>query len=180
METGKFYTPSIEEFYVGFEYEIGILEIDAVNLKQGKTVGDYIKNIELGILNAPYKLSWHKSIFEQYDIFDITSSLIVKNRIRVKYLDKDDIEEYGFKHDPNEDQEETPCQFDIHGYSSGYILDHQDTELKTAYIMYHFPDNFVIIESIVNCGSGKENMLFRGTIKNKSELEQVLKMVIIK
>ena len=161
MSDLKYYTPSIEEFHVGFEYEY--------------------RNHDGTVKNNTVLNYWNKStISDLNELSYVERGLQTPNNTRVKYLDKDDIESLGFTHDPNEDQEETPCQFDIHGYSSGYILDHQDTELKTAYIMYHFPDNFVIIESIVNCGSGKENMLFRGTIKNKSELEQVLKMLNIK
>ena len=155
----RFYQPSIEEFYVGFEYEIGILEIDAVNLKQGETVGDYIKNIELGILNAPYKLSWHKSIFEQYDIFDITSSLIVKNRIRVKYLDKDDIEDCGFT-----------------GQSANKTYYKRD-----GYRLTYWPNEPIWLTSIYKVyGIDDEIKIFDGTIKNKSELKMILKMLNIK
>jgi hypothetical protein len=98
---------------------------------------------------------------------------------RVKYLDKEDIEELGWAYDVNESGEESPNLISEHGYSSAFAIDKQLTELETCYLLYHFPDGFLIIDSIFKCGSGRENMLFRGFIKNKSELKKLMNQLNI-
>ena len=72
METNKYYTPSIEEFYVGFEFEI---------LNRG--------------------IEWSKTYYGSSRLALLESSiseLINKDYIRVKYLDSSDIESLGFKY----------------------------------------------------------------------------------
>lgn len=140
----KYYTPEFHEFHEGFEY------ID--NLFNVNTTKRFIyKEVD----------GWRKSFFIKG---------IDNNQIKVKCLDRKDIEILGWKYDPNEDNEEQPDMFDIHGYSKGYHKINNDIQ----YILYHFPNNFVIIESIKNNSSGYENMHFRGYIKNKSELKKIM------
>jgi hypothetical protein len=64
MEDNKYYIPQIEEFHVGFEYE----------------------------LEDPITKLWVKFIFEEDKLWFVKS-----NKVRVKYLDKSDIESLGFK-----------------------------------------------------------------------------------
>ena len=69
-ETKKYYTPEIEEFHVGFEYE---------------------EQVE------PGKWAWntcHPNTFEK--LYDWDSMDMLKIRTRVKYLDQEDIESLGF------------------------------------------------------------------------------------
>jgi len=71
----KYYTPSIEEFHVGFEFETSYLE-------------DYD--------------TWKKVTLEFDDFGFYTSTWEVDSNpteFRVKYLDKEDIESLGFKFD---------------------------------------------------------------------------------
>lgn len=68
----KYYTPSIEEFYVGFEYEENV----------------YNKVSETSANN-----SWVKKIFSQETYIHIEDDF----NYRVKYLDQEDIESLGFK-----------------------------------------------------------------------------------
>lgn len=151
MET-KYYTPTIDEFHVGFEFE---------SCSYGQN-------------------DWTKRVFES-DQFDILSKISNSGHsqkvLRVKYLDQEDIESLGWKHDFNDDGEEIPNLRDKHGYSLGFSIDKQSTPLNTAYLLHFFPDKFLIIDSIVNNGSGREEMLFRGYVKNKSELKQVMRML---
>ena len=156
----KYYHPSIEEFHVGFEYEY--------------------RNHDGTVKNNTVLNSWNKStISDLNELSYVERGLQTPNNTRVKYLDKDDIESLGFIHDGNESGEESPQLFDEHGYSLAYVLDKQLEPIKTAWIIYHFPDKFLIIERIVNCGTGFEDMLFRGYIKNKSELARLLKQLNI-
>lgn len=66
----KYYTPELEEFHVGFEYEVQSIE------------------------NA----HWGKVICSSgFGAFDDDINDLEEERIRVKYLDKADIESLGFK-----------------------------------------------------------------------------------
>lgn len=64
----KYYTPSIEEFHVGFEYE--------ESYDKGKT--------------------WNKNRIEYFYEFEELKSTLDYDLTRVKYLDKEDIESLGF------------------------------------------------------------------------------------
>jgi len=155
MEESKYYVPELSEFHVGFECEMFSLRNDW-----------YTRELDARDVQVAIDIC-----FETND-FDKT--------YRTKYLDKSDIEECGFVQDGNESGEESPSLFDEHGYSLVYVLDKQLEPINTAWTIYHFPDNFLIIERIVNCGIGFEDMLFRGRVKNKSELKMLLKMLNIK
>ena len=69
MEENKYYTPEINEFYVGFEFE--------------DSYGDE---------------EYAKNSIDQLNIKDVISSFLEKEaHIRVKCLDKEDLIELGFK-----------------------------------------------------------------------------------
>lgn len=72
MENNKYYTPTIEEFYVGFEYEL-----------LGNS-GRWYKN-NFGDANGEY---WNELSECYWDI--------EHNKLRVKYLDQSDIESLGW------------------------------------------------------------------------------------
>jgi len=72
MEKEKYYTPTIEEFHVGFECEY----------------------------NDPLKGSWEKVIYTEDMFFGGKRGLTLLEK-RVKYLDREDIESLGFKLDKN-------------------------------------------------------------------------------
>ena len=64
----KYYTPSIEEFHVGFEYES---------------------------TTSPTKEDWYKAVINNVDdLYDVFSY----SNARVKHLDKEDIESLGFEY----------------------------------------------------------------------------------
>jgi hypothetical protein len=84
----KYYTPAIDEFYVGFEYEVA--EIKSADLITGE---------------QEHKIWVHK-FYDQGDLIDLyynykpdfDSVTFNKTKLRVKYLDQEDIESLGFKH----------------------------------------------------------------------------------
>jgi hypothetical protein len=152
----KYYTPTIEEFRVGFEYEE---RYDSYN----KVTGEY-------------DISWSKEIYNldhfldvMYDgEYEFDTDMEYK---RVKYLDQEDIESLGWKYDnngepyPEREPYELPISFDL------------DTQLEDGicYILYLYSDKTVWIEWIKDCaGMG---YIFKGVIKNKSELKTVLKQL---
>jgi hypothetical protein len=91
MDT-KYYIPDISEFHVGFEYEHCHSSIRFVMLDL--RTGDRTNETE------PKEI-WEKSVFtgNEFDIwkssFEFDDSLR-DGQIRVKYLDKEDIESFGF------------------------------------------------------------------------------------
>jgi hypothetical protein len=80
----KYYTPTIEEFYVGFEYEVA---------------GEWEEKDQ-----EPKKI-WIYRIYEQGDLLDLyynynpdfDSVTFNKTKLRVKYLDQKDIESLGYE-----------------------------------------------------------------------------------
>ena len=138
----KYYTPKIEEFHVGFEYE-------SEEMSKCGSSTEMVKSV----INTP------RDIINAFDFNDWHSS------VRVKYLNKEDIESLGFTQITND------C-FDlpIKEYR-GRI--NQEIRLligKTVLI-------YLAMDMKYN---DKENLiLFTGNIKNKSELKKLLKQLNI-
>lgn len=144
----KYYTPTIEEFHVGFEYENKQFLKHITNLNE-HTEEDY----------TYIKCEWSKFIdfkdvfnlfFENGNIVDIT----VPKSIRVKYLDREDIESLNLE----------VFELDMGEYSAFYIKKGKDV------IAAWFPDD---IEENIEIN----DLLF--TILNKSELKRLLKQLQI-
>lgn len=129
----KYYTPALEEFHIGFEYEICIYDSTVMNGMGGNI---YIE--------------------ENYDAFTYLNKYnnifnIDLNRIRVKYLDREDIASLGFEH-----------------LGSGWFK-------KGDYRIRKWVQQQVDIylwEEDEHHSDG--DIIFRGNIKNKSELKQIL------
>lgn len=120
----KYYTPDISEFYVGFEYEELVEDNDLL-------------------------YHWEKVKVYQCCEFDfIEDNLEHKNgdEIRVKYLDKDDIKELGFK------EGKLPYQF-----------------FDGIHKLVYLGDNKISITH-----EADDCYLFYGVVKNKSELRKLL------
>lgn len=77
VETDKYYTPKIEEFHKGFEYQI----VEYASLDGGPRKLQYIDKIYKG---------------SEYHTVDVG---IEYNKIKCKFLDRKDIESLGFKPD---------------------------------------------------------------------------------
>ena len=122
-EEEKYYTPSIEEFHEGFEYEV--------------------KN--------EYRNEWNKDIWDVISNYGDTKlyNLDVE-KCRVKYLDKEDIESCGFKVDS------------IYSFKKGDY----NIEVDPHNIQKDTIDIYLISDCI-----------FKGKIKNKSELQRLMKQL---
>lgn len=125
-EQNKYYTPKLEEFRVGFEFEY--------HEHFGKNFGN-----------------WSKIIVDENDSFFTLSNLLASMSVRVKYLDKEDIESLGFNIILQD-------QYNIECWGKNIIL---------------LVDSDYYIQIIIQ-EDGIENYLFQGTIKNKSELKVLL------
>ena len=121
----KYYTPEIEEFFVGFEYEW----LNEEN--------KWIKE------SSPTEISQEGFDEQTYGL-------------RVKYLDKEDIESLGFKE----------------GSKDFYIVKLRDYYISVEYFLKD--KGFYI-----NIGQEENQFSFGGYIKNKSELKKLLKQLNI-
>jgi hypothetical protein len=119
----KYYTPEIEEFHVGFEYQFRI----------GSSWVDMVYTSAHGL-----------------------EGRILTDLVRVKYLDREDIESLGFKYLKKGWGDES-LVFRLNK-SVGYEL-------------------YFRGRGSCHITNSNEKVLFDGTIKNKSELKKVLKMI---
>jgi hypothetical protein len=122
-EENKYYTPEIEEFHVGFEYEHR-------NLPDGEDA------------------EWFPHVFNKHCDAETHKNM----ERRVKHLDREDIEGCGFE-ELNEKDE--------------YRLKSNDA------IWLEIKHGLVFIENLHE----RDGNLFKGTIKNKSELKRILKQI---
>ena len=149
METkNKYYTPTIEEFHIGFECEY--------------EVSDSWEPIIVGIEGAG-----HYNDIWCFEFSDYSSAVDTKS-IRVKYLDKVDIEELGWEFD-NESS--------IHGDPLYYIYNKEKYELSTWYRKEGILTRILITKKNDNNHILASHCIFYGYIKNKSELKVLLKQL---
>lgn len=135
-ENNKYYTPDISEFHVGFEYEC----LDLSDDFESKT--------------------WRKQIFEGEDLRGYFTEEIKKGEIRVKHLDREDIESFGFEVKSD------------YGVGTSYHL-HNSYRLDTVKregITYSEFEVRIFKIGILDC----LDRIFIGDIKNKSELKRIL------
>ena len=147
----KYYVPAIEEFHVGFEFEVF----------QNDT--------------------WITTIFNQDEVVSIfariNSKTIISDKVRVKYLDQEDIESLGFskriknnwvgwkdfKGEINNPKYEYFGKFTLHVPTMG--------DLYKIYV-HRFLSEDPEIER-------ESELVYKGLIKNKSELIKLLKQLNI-
>ena len=131
-EESKYYTPTIEEFRVGFEFEVQ---------QQEEQYGECV-----------YGNTYEPTEYELGDKIDL-------NHVRVKLLDREDIESLGF------DNYIPPREYDhtwsFRGSKEPMIKVWFNNTIPTVRIYNSYP-----------------SISFQGKIKNKSELQQILKMVL--
>lgn len=139
-EENKYYTPSIDEFYVGFEFEY----------KMDDGLGNY------NWLDFTFNNSAN---IKQGFIFSIDNIFedIKEEYIRVKYLNKEDIESLGWKVWPNREY-----IFDLESYQL-----HQD----------RIPENNKI--KGIEIYNNNDKIIFEGYLKNKSELKKLMQQLNI-
>lgn len=117
----KYYTPTLNEFFDGFEYE----SLDLV---------------------------WNKTTFDFRDL-EVIDDEIREGKIRVKHLDREDIESFGFVYSNVNSEYYSLNGFDLTNLDNNYFNIYED--------------------------KGADEYCFRGTIKNKSELKKLIQMLNI-
>lgn len=158
----KYYTPDISEFYIGFEYEIEDLHDNLVDRTYRSVIGNWI---ELNIVMDDWE--------HEYNNF--------ANLYRVKYLDKEDVESLGF----------IEVDYNKILYTEYLYLETTKVFEKEDYKLYLRIENnpttdinmVITVLDKVRCTNEdltyKEVYLFKGCIKNKSELKVLLKQLNI-
>ena len=152
MEEG-YYVPNIEEFHVGFEYE-------------------YLGNKSTGVTGWDKRVAFEgKGSFADNYMMQIFNAL-KENKIRVKYLCKEDIESIVHKNTKDfhtifklREQYTNELCFQTYWIEEGDWLDEEYIYWDTKY------NTFKITH--------KSKALFSGTIKNKSELKKLLEQLNI-
>lgn len=142
----KFYTPKINEFFIGFEYESK-------------------ENFQDGTVKSQEQFDtarWIKEIFSNGDSPYVNRALSGKNAdnnrcgIRVKYLDSSDIESLGFRL-------RAENKFRIVFVNNLYSI-----------VLFKAKDNHFEISLTQPYIKESNGLKFSGLIKNKSELKRIL------
>ncbi len=140
MEDTKYYIPSLEELHIGFEYEYLFSHVWG---KRIVTIDDFDS----------------KS-------FNITKCITDYNNIRVKYLDKEDIESLLIKHN---------IDIDIIN-DNGTYLEYNLNGLNSIWFDINNPCKLFIKQ--INANNSYRNDVLLN-IKNKNELDKLLKQLQI-
>lgn len=160
----KYYTPDISEFYVGFEYENkeGFLD-GTVKLQEQFDNSKWIYNcVEIGDL--PYI---HRALYG----INSTNELC---GVRVKYLDKEDIESLGWKITGGKLIKNVRDEFELP------FNDPRESHDKVRLIFNYSSKWCLITSGNYDILYGDWSTRFCGYIKNKSELCKLMKQLGIK
>ncbi len=159
-----FYTPKIEEFYVGFEYESFEIPISSSFAFESKSP-EWVKRKVVDINNSEYKgrALYHVSINNRYE-----ENVDWNKNIRVKYLDKEDFENLNFTREfaTMSTILETPCE----------VYKNETLNLQIAHYKELNKISICTIDFSKNKtkSSWDENQINLISIKNKSELQYIL------
>ena len=145
----KYYTPTTDEFFEGFDYEYSEDGKEWVATKFSIGIGDTDS-----VAGDWYEFSPNNP----------------NTKCRVKYLDRDDIEELGWKF-KYKCQWEIPFTYSFSDVGIGVV-----ENVKGAWKLIYTKDRYC---SIVHDCYG-ETPHFRGEIKNKSELKKLMVQLGIK
>ena len=148
----KYYTPKIEELYVGFECE------HTSNMTAFK----------IDDTDRIYKENLNQADLCNYLNWEIEEGGLEKF-IRVKYLDREDIESLGFILKGK--------SIDLWFQREGIYLRYDGHHLKNIMLQYGTHDQRLRITFLYT--SGEEQIHFEGKIKNKSELKKLVKQLEI-
>lgn len=148
----NYYTPTIDEFCLGFEFEYFVRTQTEDDLTtewvKSKVVLDDTKQAQIKGLTFP--------VLKDIKLKYYQIGLALKNKtIRVKKLDKDDILSMGFE---NTEYKGIKCY-----------------NINTQFMLYWFDNSNTVSINTVKFN----NQLFRGIINNKTELKQIFKFLNI-
>lgn len=153
-EQEKYYTPDLSEFHVGFEYEMK----SRFGNGTVKTLEDYNKS------------EWEKHIFSIGEFPYVERTMNGMNphnhppAIRVKFLDRQDIEDFGWVFSDN---------YEYSFYFKKELI--RGDKFKMCFHLFYFSLRNKIC--ITRGDSQASWQYFDGIVKNKSELKRILKQI---
>lgn len=157
LEKEKYYTPSIEEFHVGFEYEMW----ETHSKLYDRTIDD------------------SKWVKKKHDIRSISLDKL-SSRLKdckVKYLDREDIESLGFKKRLKDewigwrDYALDTVSGELPYFLSATIHEPRMDDIYKIYV-HRYLDNDTRLN--IRISEGESELVYKGKIKNKSELKKLL------
>lgn len=162
----KYYTPELEEFHVGFECETKAID---------KRPGIIFSDISL------YEWRKHKIVEEDFGNHNLCMGVINNivngdNEFRVKYLDKEDIESLGFNN--NDIRLKDHIKPKTHLFK--ILKDNTIYTINWYWDMLREERENLIRIFIGDLHNYPYTEIFRGEIKNKSELKKLLTQLGIK
>lgn len=172
----KYYTPEIEEFCVGFEYEsYEVYRNLADEWDEGKPM--WVKRKVLDINQEmysgeshKYKAIYHVSINNRYE-----QNVEWNKNIRVKFLDREDIESLGFVFYSTMESKLLNTEGNIYyNKDLNLVLSHYPTLNKVSTITRDPSLNKFLLKGVWD--DKQVNLI---TIKNKTELIKLLKQLEI-
>jgi len=138
----NYYTPKIEEFHIGFEYEMFTPSFNPEGYRW--------KKMEFDCNTFEYMIDTEDGGERPFDMYNEGS----KELIRVKYLDREDIESFGFNLDPSGERYYELGEYQLHVNS----VDMNEMKIYLSTITIY----------------SDSGVIFNGTIKNKSEFKKLL------
>ena len=147
----KYYIPTIEEFHIGFEYETHEWSRD----ERGDPEQNYDKWVTYTVNQAKLEFIGKYGIRE----------------LRVKYLDRKDIESLGF----HLDGDETYSPF-----ADKYVREDKEHS-NILYLFFNEENHHVLLamndyaRAKMSDGDYKKVVLYRGIVKNLTQLKKVIK-----
>lgn len=181
----KYYTPDISEFYVGFEYEL----LDTNYEYKVERLSD----TKLKVLSDPIMTeSWVKKTYNDYDFLYIEDSIEAKSnlkyyvdskKVRVKYLDKEDIDGLGFKLEDMElyKKDGLYSKFNLCASKFGKSINGRTYGIS-LFFDNSIDSTYIRIDGEFSPGAVYGHLgstLYRGHTNNKSELVKLLKQLNI-
>ena len=136
----RYYTPKIEEFHVGFEYE------------QHEIINECDPHWKMMVKKMGFSRKEINKVFYNVDLIENLN----QERIRVKYLDKEDVESLGFKLKVENEY--------------GIVFANRLYSIVCSKMKNNHLEIF-LIQPYINEYDG---LKFSGIIKNKSELKKLL------
>ena len=152
----KYYAPKIEEFHVGFEYE------------QHEIINKHDPHWKMMVKKMGFSNKEINQIFYNVDLVDNLD----QKRIRVKYLDRSDIESFGFKFDATRSK-----------VDGNFVGSYENEKYYLDYSPYNYSGEFnssvhlrvMKIKDIpITSYQSNYQFIYDGIIKNKSELKKLL------
>ena len=186
MKEEQYYVPKEKDFHLGFEFEVclsstSFMVVDlssktAFSMPRDPWTGSsgMMEDGNVDTDKLKFTPVWQKDIFSLQHgcLFNCAysfTSVLADGRIRVKYLDREDIESWNWKYMGR--SVELRFQKNI-----PFITDGGKSKFSRIVLQYNPEDCSMKIERFIG---EPEGIIFQGSVKNKSEFEKIMEQLNI-